>query len=312
MNYYIRKIAGFLFTLFLISIITFSVFQILPGDPALVMLGVDADPVQIENFHKSLDLDRPAMLRYISWITKALHGNLGMSFRYHRPVISVTGPAFVVTAQLAFFVLLLTIVTGIPAGIWLALHDKSPVSVPASLIAQMGIYVPVFCAAIFFILIFSVKFHLFPSMGYISWSENPAACIRSLFLPAVSLSFGTTGVLVRYMRSGIVGQLGLDYVRTARSKGLGMSKIITSHVLRNALIPVVTIFGMLTAEILGGSIIIENIFSLPGLGKLLAGSILSRDFPLIQGIVLYTACIVVACNFFIDVLYSIIDPRIRK
>ena len=312
MKYYVKKIAGFLVTLFLVSAVTFSVFQILPGDPALVILGTDADPVQIENLHKSLDLDHPAVIRYFKWVGGVLHGDFGTSYRYKQPVTAIIGPAFGVTSKLAVLALIITAVLGIPCGIWLALHDSSPLSIPASIVAQAGVSVPSFCAAVFFIIIFSVKLKLFPSMGYIQWSADPVQCIRSLILPAVSLAFGTGAVLSRYTKSGILSQLDLDYVRTARSKGLPMNRIITGHVLRNSMIPVLTVFGMITAEIFGGSIIIENVFSLPGLGRLLAGSVSSRDFPLIQGIVLYISAIVVLCNFTVDMLYPVIDPRIVK
>lgn len=312
MNFYIRKAAGFFLTVFLVSAIIFSVFQILPGDPALVILGIDADPVQIENLRASMNLDKSAFVRFFIWIGNVFRGNLGQSFRYKQSVSSIIGSAFAVTAQLSFLVLLITVAAGIPLGTWLAGHDKKKVSLPVTFIAQLGVSLPAFCMAIFFIVLFSVKIPLFPSMGYVPFFENPFACLQSLFLPAISLAFGTTAILIRYMRSSVLTQLKKDYVRTARSKGMNRRLVFSRHILRNSLIPVITILGMLTAEILGGSIIIENIFSLPGIGKMLAASILSRDFPLIQGLVLYISIIVVFCNFLVDICYSIIDPRIRS
>jgi peptide/nickel transport system permease protein len=309
--YYIKRISEFLITLFLITVITFCVFQILPGDPALAMLGVDADTVQIENLHRALGLDKPVIQRYVDWLKGVCSGNLGISFRYRQSVSAIVASAFSVTVTLSAFVLMMTVIIGIPVGAWLALHDCSPASIPITVFAQAGVSIPSFCVALFFIFLFSVKFQLFPSMGYVPWSESPSGCIRSLFLPALSISFGTVAVLIRYMRASVLSQLKQDYVRTARSRGLTRSHVLFFHVLRNSLIPVVTVLGMLSADVLGGSIIVENVFSLPGIGKLLASSISSRDFPLLQGLVLYISIIVVICNFVVDMLYTVIDPRIR-
>ncbi len=312
MNYYVRKTAGFISTVFIISIMTFCVFQILPGDPALTILGMDADNAQIERMHASMQHDRPPLLKYVDWLGGALRGDFGESYRYRKPVADIIFPAFTVTAQLALYVLLLTIIIGVPFGILMALCDKSPLSVPFSAAAQLGISIPAFCVSLLFIIVFSVHLHLLPSMGYVTWSRSPVSCIRSLTLPALSITFGTAAVLARYTRASLLLQLQKDYIRTARSKGLSLPGIIAVHAVRNALIPVLTILGMITAEILGGSIIVENVFSLPGLGRLLSNSISSRDYPLIQALVLYLSVIVVICNFITDLLYSAVDPRIRR
>lgn len=309
--FYLRKTAGFFVTIFAVSVVTFAAFQVLPGDPALVILGVDSDAAQLENLRASMNLEQNAVSRYFLWIAGVIRGDLGQSFRYQRGVNELIFTAFAVTLQLSILVLLITAGFGIPIGLWLARYDKNKKSFPVSLIAQLGISIPVFCTALFFIIIFSVRLKLFPSMGYVHFFQNPAQCLRSLFLPAVSLSFGTTAILSRYMRSSVLTQLKQDYVRTARSKGMKESLIYKNHIVRNSLIPVITVLGMLTAEILGGSIIVENVFSLPGIGKMLSNSISSRDFPLIQGLALYLSVIVVCCNFLVDILYSIIDPRIR-
>ncbi|MCR4626566.1 MAG: ABC transporter permease [Treponema sp.] len=309
--FYIRKTAGFLVTVFVISVITFAAFQILPGDPALVILGVDAEPAQIENLRSIMHLDLSPVARYFLWISNALKGDFGQSFRYQRSVNSIIFSSFLVTVQLSVLVLLITILLGIPLGIFLARHDKEKKCLPVNFISQLGISFPVFCVALLFIYVFSVKLKLLPSMGYVSFSKNPFECIKSLLLPSLSLAFGTVSIMLRYMRSSILTQVKKDFVRTARSKGMGEKSVYLKHVLRNSLIPVITILGMLTSEILGGSIIIENVFSLPGIGKMISSSISSRDFPLIQALVLYLAFIVVSCNFAVDIFYSIVDPRIR-
>ncbi len=312
MSYYVRKLAGFLVTLALVSLLTFAVFQILPGDPATVILGVDADPVQLAQLRETLGTDRPLPERFFTWITGVLRGDLGISYRYHQPVSQLIAGGLSVTVTLAVFSLLLTALIGLPVGIWLARHDGKPYTAPVSFLSQLGLSVPVFCVSILLISVFSVKLNWLPSMGYVPWSQSPIGCLKSLLLPAIAIAFGSAAVLIRYVRSSVSHQMGEDYVRTARSKGVPSGLILRRHVLRNSLIPVLTVFGMTVADTLGGSIIVENVFSLPGIGKLIATSISTRDLPLIQGLTLYLAVIVVACNFAVDILYSVIDPRIRR
>lgn len=263
--YYIRKVAGFLVTLFLVSILTFAVFQILPGDPALVILGVDADPMQIEQLHQEMGIDQPIHIRFLSWIGGVLQGDLGTSYRYHQPVSDLIGNAFGVTTQLAVFSLVLTAVVGIPVGIWLAHHSKKPYALPVSLLSQLGLSVPAFCFSVLLINIFSVQLKWLPSMGYTPFTQDPIACLKSLTLPSVAIAFGSAAVLIRYVKVSVMEQERQDYVKTAQSKGVPSKKILRGHVLRNSLIPVLTIFGMTITDVLGGSIIIENVFSLPAL-----------------------------------------------
>lgn len=311
MHYYIRKLIGLLVTLFLVSAITFLVFQILPGDPATVILGVDADPVQIQKLHETMGLDDPLPIRYLNWIGGALRGDLGVSYRYHQPVSELIANSFSVTASLAVLALVITAAVGLPMGVWLAHHNKKPYALPVSLLSQLGISVPSFCVSMALIGIFSVQLKWLPSVGYTPLGESPAGWLQSLVLPAAAIAFGSTAVLVRYVSVSVLQQEKQDYVKTAQSKGVAAGIILRRHVLRNSLIPVLTMFGMLVTDVLGGSIIIENVFSLPGIGKLVSASIATRDLPLIQGLVLYLAFLVVVCNFLVDLLYSVIDPRIR-
>jgi peptide/nickel transport system permease protein len=311
MGYYIRKVSGFFFTLFLVSVMTFMVFQVLPGNPAVVILGVDADPAQIEALQESLHLDKPVLIRYGTWVNGVLHGDLGLSFRYQKPVADIIANGLPVTATIGIVTLLLTVCMGLPMGLWLAKHNESRFSIPFSLMSQLGLSIPSFCMGILLISIFTVRLRWFPSIGYTPWSQNPIACIQGILMPSFSLALATSAVLVRYLRVSILSQYKQDYVRTARSKGLNEQFVLYRHILRNSLIPVITILGMMVADVLGGSIIIENVFSLPGIGKLISTSIATRDLPLIQGLVLYLACMVVASNFLVDLLYSLIDPRIH-
>ncbi|MDO4294700.1 MAG: ABC transporter permease [bacterium] len=311
MRYYCRKAGGLLVTLALVSLITFGVFQILPGNPAYIILGVDADPLQLEALTKSMGLDLPLYQRYLNWIQGVFRGDLGQSLRYQQPVSQLIVQGLRVTGGLAAMTMLLTVLIGIPVGIWLAGHGEKPYAVGFSMLSQLSLSIPAFCMGIFLIHIFSVQLKWLPSIGFVSWAESPLGCLKSLFLPSVSIALGSASVLIRYVKVSVTNQQKQDYVRTAYSKGLGRRRVMYGHVIRNSLIPVITILGMLTADILGGSIITENVFSLPGIGRLISVSISSRDLPLLQGLVLYLAVIVVICNFAVDLIYSVVDPRIR-
>ncbi len=311
MAYYLRKLVGFAITIMLVSVLTFLVFQVLPGDPSLIILGIDADPVQLENLRESMNMDKSYLERYLLWVQGALTGDLGMSYRYHQDVSSLISDAFGVTASLALMSIGLTFIIGLPLGIFLAKHHKKKWTIPLSMLTQVGISVPSFCMAVFLISIFAVQLRWFSAI-YIVNEGDTLGYIKSLFLPALSIAVGSSAVLIRYIKVSVVEQQKKDYARTARSKGIGESKVMNLHVLRNALIPVITIFGMLTASVLGGSIIVENVFGLPGIGRLVSSSVTTRDLPLIQGLVLYLSIIVVITNFSVDILYSIIDPRITK
>ncbi|MCI2154448.1 MAG: ABC transporter permease [Solobacterium sp.] len=311
MRYLLRKILGLVITLFLVSIVTFAVFQILPGDPAEIILGVDADPNQIAALNRSLGLDRPIFARYLSWIIGFLHGDLGNSLRYQQPVSQLIRSGAEVTGTLALYSIVLTVLIGIPAGIAVSRIRRPALSAVLNGISQVFISIPSFCVGITQVGIFAVNLHWFPSIGWVEWSENPIQSLYSLTLPAFSIAAGCSAIVIRYIRVSVHEEEKKDYVRTAYAKGLSESHVMYRHVLRNSLIPVITILGLLVADILGGSIIIENIFSLPGIGRLISVSISSRDLPLIQGLVMYLAAIVVLCGFGVDLLYAVIDPRIR-
>ncbi|MDQ0091129.1 peptide/nickel transport system permease protein [Paenibacillus anaericanus] len=311
MRFYIRKLVAFVSTLILVSVITFLVFQILPGDPAQIILGVDADPQQIAALRETMGLDRSAGERYLTWIKDTLSGDFGTSIRYHRPVADMLVERLPVTLSLALFSLGLTLLVGLPLGIYIARKDGKLSALLLSLFTQLGVSIPSFWLAFILILLFSVTLKLFPTYGYTPWSEDPIGAFKSLFLPSLALAIPGIAVVIRYLRNTLLDQSRMDYVRTARSKGQHEQGIMYRHILRNALIPVITIVGLLIADTLGGSIVVENVFALPGIGSLLVTSIGTRDLPLVQTMVLYIAIIVVSINFIIDILYKVIDPRIR-
>ena len=311
-KFYIKKISGLLITIFLVTLITFFTFNILPGNPALAILGPDADTAQIQALEAEFHLDQPLYSRYFSWITGVLRGDLGYSYRYGQKVSVIISKAFGVTFSLGLFSLVLTVLMGLPLGIVMGQYSRKKSVKILEVFDQIWLSTPSFCTAILLIMIFTVILKLFPSMGYVPFFQNPLQSLRTMFLPALSLSFGSSAILARYLKTDFTMQKSLDYVRTARSKGLSTGRIVFVHILRNSLICVVTTLGLIVTDILGGSIIIENVFSLPGIGRLIATSITSRDFPLIQGLVLYLAVITVSVNFIVDILYQVIDPRTRE
>ena len=308
MKYYFRKIIGLFITLFLVSLTTFFVFQLLPENPAEIILGVDAEPEKIEAMEIELGLDKPPFERYLSWVENLFKGDMGKSYRYHQPVAKLIGNSFRVTFGLAAMSLFFTVLIGLPMGIYISKRHNRFTEIMLSIVTQIGYSVPSFCMAILLMTIFS---KILPTLNYVPFSVNPFLYFKTMLLPSVASALGSSAILMRYIKVCIEEEKTQDYVRTAKSKGISDNKILKRHVLRNSLIPSITMLGMLVADILGGSIIIENVFSLPGIGKLIAVSISTRDLPLIQGLVLYLAIIVVLCNFMVDIVYSLIDPRIR-
>ncbi len=309
--FYSKKIISLITTIILVSLITFLVFQVLPGNPAYIILGVEADPLQIEALEAKLNLDKPLIERYLIWVGDLLRGDLGESIRFQRPVAEMIGSRVEVTLLLTVLSLFLSIIISIPLAIWLALNSEKSWSKWVTALSQVGLAVPSFWLAIILIYIFSIALHWLPAGQYERLADDPIKALQSLILPTIALAIGITAILVRYLRNNLLDQMESEYVRTAMSKGLNSHEILYRHVLQNSLLPMLTILGMITAEILGGSIVVENVFALPGIGNLIAISIGSRDLPLIQALVIYLAIVVVMINFVVDIVYTVIDPRIR-
>ncbi len=306
-----KKLLSAFAALLVISLMTFFVFQILPGNPALIILGVDADPLQVAALEKQMGLNQPLLVRYLTWLAGLFSGDLGTSLRYQVPVMQLIGSALPVTVSLTVLSLLITIVVVVPVSVYLATHNNSKIATFLSALTQLGVSVPSFWLAILLILIFAVTLRWFPSGDMVPFSKSISGAIRSLVLPAVAISIGSTAVVIRYLKSTLLDEMHMDYVRTARSKGLSRNAVLYRHVLKNALLPAITILGMITVDVLGGSIIVENVFNLPGIGRLITSGVGNRDFPLVQALVFYLASTVVVINFLVDLLYTAIDPRIR-
>ena len=311
MAYIIRRILLFIVTIGLVSLITFAVFQVMPGDPIRIMLGPEADEAQIATLEAQLGLDQPLHTQYFEWVGGLFTGDMGQSIRFSKPVSELIMDRLPVTISLAIMTLIIVVVVAIPLGTFVAQRQNKLSDVVFSTVTQFGMAIPSFWLGMLLILYLGMNFDFFSVSGYVPWTESITGALGSLLLPALTIAIPQIAVKFRYVRNAILEQLRLDYVRTLRSKGIKEKMVLYKHVLRNSMIPILTIFGLITAEVIAGTIIVEQVFGLPGVGKLLISSISYRDFPLVQGIVMYITLAVVSINFLVDILYSIIDPRIR-
>jgi peptide/nickel transport system permease protein len=298
-------------TLFLVSGVIFIVLQVIPGDPAQIILGIQATPENLNQLRHKLGLDLPLPVQYWNWMSALLHGDLGKSMTYDVSISSLIISRLAVTIPLSLLSIFFAVVFSIPLGIYAALRRNRPGDYGVMIFSQIGLAIPAFWAGILLILLFAVYLQWFSAGGFKSWTESPLGALKSLLLPALSLGLIRAAVLARLTRSCMVEALGEDYIRTARSKGLAEKVVVYKHALRNALIPVVTIIGLQMGELLAGTIVIENVFNLPGLGRLVFLAIGQRDLPVVQGISLLIAFFIVMVNFAVDLVYGIVDPRIR-
>ena len=305
-----RRLPSLVLTLFLISLATFVVVQVAPGDPAQLILGTEAPPEALADLRAQLRLDRPLPLQYLNWLSGVLRGDLGVSLRHGRPVATLIAERLPVTLSLATLSLALAVLLAVPLGVLAAIRQHSALDYGVLVFAQAGLALPSFWIGILLILFFALILRWLPSGGYVPWGENPLGALRSLAMPVLALGLPVAGVLARLVRASMLEELASDHIRTARAKGLSEPQIIVRHVLRNALIPTVTLLGLQLGFLLGGSIVIEQVFALPGLGRLVLFAINNRDLPLIQGLVLFIAILVVSINFLVDMAYTWLDPRI--
>lgn len=311
MSVIIRKLLAFFSTLLLVSILTFLIFQVMPGDPALAMLGLDAEEHQLELLRKEFNLDSPLHLRYLYWLSDVLQGDLGTSIRFQESVNTMLLTRLPVTLSLTFLSLGFVILLAIPLGVMAASTHRGILDYLITISTQLGMAIPSFWLGILLMMLFGLVFKWIDPLGYVPWEDNVFHFLKSLLLPALAIAIPQIAVVVRYLRAAFLDELKLDYVRTAKSKGLAENIVLYKHVFRNAMIPVLTVFGLIVARILAGSIVLEQVFSLPGIGRLLITSISYRDYPMISGTVLYIAVAVVSINLCIDLIYRFLDPRIR-
>jgi peptide/nickel transport system permease protein len=311
-GYLAARVASLLVTLAVVSVITFLVLRVIPGDPALIILGADSPGDQLRELQAQLGTDRPLAVQYATWLASVARGELGVSIRHKRPVIDLIAERLPVTLSLTWMALVIAVVVGLPMGVQAARHRSGVVDWAALTFTQLGQAVPSFWLGILMILAFTLQLRWLPGSGYAPWSDSPWQALRHLAMPAVALGLVVAATVVRMARSSMLEVLQEDYVRTARAKGLAESHVIYRHSLANALIPTVTVVGLQVGTLLGGAIIIEQIFALPGLGRLVLFAVFNRDWPLIQGLVFFLAGLTIALNFLIDLSYAWLDPRLAR
>jgi peptide/nickel transport system permease protein len=310
-RYFIKKIVTLIVLLLLVSITVFFVLFVLPGDPAQIILGLNATPETLANLRAELGLDKPFWNQYMGWIGDILTGKGSWSINYDMPVYDLILSRLAVTAPLALMAMIFAVVISVPLGIYAARHQNRPGDMVVMFFTQLGLATPEFWLGILLILLFSVKLGLFSSGGFPGWTVDVWGSVKALLLPAFALGVIRASILARLTRSSMLEVLGEDYVRTARAKGLRERSVIYVHALRNALVPVLTILGLQLGQLLAGAIIIENVYYLPGLGRLVFQAIGQRDLPVVREIVLFMAAAVIIVNFLVDMAYASIDPRIR-
>ncbi|MBA2450257.1 MAG: ABC transporter permease [Chloroflexi bacterium] len=307
----LRRLLASIPVLVLVTAGVFSLIHLTPGDPVEAMMGESQDPVAKEALRRQLGLDRPLYVQYAVWVGRVLQGDLGRSIRNNEPVVENIGRRIRPSIQLALFAMLISLTVAFPVGILSATHRNSPVDGLGTMFALFGICMPNFLIALLLIFVFGVSLRWLPISGYVDPLQDPLAGIRSLTLPAVTLGLALAAVITRTLRSSLLEVLSEDYVRTARAKGLADRLVIRRHALKNGLIPVVTLLGLQFGTLIGGAVITEYVFALPGVGRLVVDAIFSRDYPLVQGVILLISIGFILSNLVVDVVYGWLDPRIR-
>lgn len=311
-RYLLRRVGQSVVVLFGVSVAVFSIIHLVPGDPVRLALGTRFDQRTYDALVERAGLDDPVLVQYVNWLGNALTGDLGVSFRSGRPVTELILERLPATLSLAFGAIVVALLIAVPLGLVSALRPRSAVDYVATFVSQAGISIPDFWLAIVAILVFSLTLGWLPSSGYVGLTEDPVEWARHLVLPAVVVGTVSGAILTRFVRSSALEALGEDYTRTARAKGLPRRVVIGRHVLRNALVPVVTVTGIQLAYLLSGVVIVEVVFAWQGLGQLALQAVETRDYPLLQGAVLLFAVFFLVVNLVVDLLYAVVDPRISR
>jgi peptide/nickel transport system permease protein len=311
LRYIARRILIAIPTLIIVSLLVFALQKLLPGDPVLTMAGEERDPQVLAYLREKYRLDDPIPVQYFAWIGSALTGNLGISLRTDIPVLDLIMSKLPVTLELAILAMIVALAIGIPTGIISAVKKGTTVDYTANVIALSGLSIPNFWLGIMLIMLVSVRWQLLPASGYVPPTEDLWLNIKTMIMPAFVLGTGLAASLMRHTRSAMLGVMRSDYIRTARAKGLLSRKVILKHALRNALIPIVTLSTLLFGELLAGAVLTEQIFTIPGFGKLIVDAVFNRDYAVVQGVVLCTAVGFIFMNLLADVLYVLVNPRLR-
>jgi peptide/nickel transport system permease protein len=310
-RFVLHRLAATIPVLLLVTAGVFTLIHLTPGDPIDAMMAESVDASVKERLRRDLGLDQPLYVQYAAWMGRLLQGDLGRSIRNQEPVIENVSRRIRPSLQLAALAMLVSLVVALPLGVLSAAKRNTPIDGAGTTFALFGICMPNFLLALLLIFLFGVRLRWLPISGYVDPLEEPLAGLRSLALPAVTLGLALAAVVTRTLRSSILEALAEDYVRTARAKGLSERQVVVGHALKNALIPVVTVIGLQLGTLIGGAVITEYVFALPGVGRLVVDAVFARDYPLVQGVVLLIAVGFIVSNLLVDLLYGWIDPRIR-
>jgi peptide/nickel transport system permease protein len=312
LNYLLKRLAAIVPTVFFVTIIIFGLQQLLPGDPAVILAGENQDPDVIAYLQKKMHLDKPLPVRYAYWVAGVFQGDLGESLRIQQPVLDLLKEKLPVTLELAAIAMLIALVIGIPAGIVSAVGKDTVWDYAANVIALWGLSTPNFWLGILMILLFSVSLGWLPASGYVSPFEDLQANLAAMIMPAFVLGNAIAAVLMRHTRSAMLQVLNADYVRTARAKGLDERTVVLKHALRNALTPIITLGALEFGTLLSGAVLTEQVFSIPGFGKLIVDAVFNRDYAVVQGVVLFTSSVYIVLNLLADLAYFLVNPRLRR
>lgn len=310
LGHIVRKLLAVIPVLILVSMILFTIISLLPGDAAMGVIGESVNQEDLSRIRTELGLDKPIYERYADWLGKVLHGDLGRAIKSQQPVTEIVALRLPVTIELTFLAMFISTVIAVPAGIFAALRRNSTWDVANGILSMIGIAMPPFWMGILLILCFSVWLDWLPSSGYESFFNDPVRNLQHMAMPAFTIGFAFAATLMRQTRSSMLEVLGEEYVVTARAKGLSETIVIWKHCLRNALIPVITVLSMQVGRMIGGAVVTEIVFALPGIGREMVDSIIARDYPVVMALILITALCVVITNTLVDILYVVIDPRI--
>ncbi len=312
MKYIVKKIITLFVTLLLVSAVTYLAFSVIPGDPATTKLGTYATPERVEALREEMGLNKPLPERYADWLAGAVHGDFGESYQYTGVQVSeLLNQRLTVTLLLALLSFIIILIVSIPLGLLAARKEGTWVDIFVNLSTQITMAIPAFFLGMILTFIFGLMLKFFQPGKFIMPDKNLGACLRYLFFPALAIAIPKIAMVVKFLRNSVLSEIKKDYVRTAYSKGRSTKEVVYIHVFQNALIPVITFIAMVAAEILAGSIVVEQVFSVTGVGRLLVTAIANRDYAVIQAAVLYITAIVVIINFVVDILYQFVDPRVR-
>ena len=311
MKFVLKKIGTLIITLVIISFLSFLAFSLIPGDAAVANLGMDADEAAVEALREELGLNRPVFVQYGDWLWSALQGDFGESTQYHLPVSELVAKRLPATVTLAVYSMIIITFVSFPLGLLGTRKPTGAVDTAVTVLSQIGMAIPQFFLGILLTFFFGIVLNWFAVGGYVNPQEDLGGFLSFLVLPAVAVAVPKCATMTRYIRNAVVAQKKMDYVRTARGKGNSEKRLLLNHVLTNVMMPVVTMLAMMAADVLAGSIVVEQVFNIPGLGRLLITSISNRDYPVVQAIVIYIAGTVVVMNTLADIAYQKLDPRVR-